>query len=108
MLPNGCYATNLTPIFKTAIFVIKAEVLALSFSFLIGLDIKEKDYSCKKYEVLGSSYFLYLIIFSSLIGYYIGITQVNQKEIFRDWQILIPISTLIGLAIGMWRRNGMV
>ncbi|MGI9010133.1 MAG: hypothetical protein ACR2F1_02965 [Nitrososphaeraceae archaeon] len=52
--------------------------------------------------------FFISLFFASLIGYYIGITQVNQKEIFRDWQILIPISTLIGLAIGIWRRNGMV
>ena len=47
--------------------------------------------------------FFISLFFASVIGYYIGLIQVNQKEIFQDWQILIPISTLIGLAIGIWR-----
>ena len=47
--------------------------------------------------------FFISLFFASVIGYYIGLTQLNQKEIFRDWQILIPISTLIVLAIGIWR-----
>ena len=48
--------------------------------------------------------FFILLFFASIIGYYIGIIQVNQKEIFQDWKNFIPLFTsLIVTIIGIWR-----
>jgi hypothetical protein len=48
--------------------------------------------------------FFFLLFFASVIGYYIGIIQVNQKEIFQDWKNFIPLITSIIVAIiGIWR-----
>ena len=48
--------------------------------------------------------FFILLFFASVIGYYIGIIQVNQKEIFQDWKNFIPLFTSLIVAIlGIWR-----
>jgi hypothetical protein len=45
-----------------------------------------------------------LLFFASVIGFYIGLIQVNQKEIFQDWKNFIPLFTsLIVVIIGIWR-----